>query len=158
MEQVKYYTPEIEELFVGYEWESRIKDQRPKITYQDISVYEWTKRLITLDDFSDHDLAIDRFNIRSDRTEFRTKYLDKEDIEKEGYVYKGEYKNKLEFEKGDVNFYGGQFLNYNLDTKLLIIIKNKGKFDNSGTPTGQYIFEGICKSINEFRKILKWIK
>lgn len=144
----QYYTPEISELFAGYECEVRY------ILYSnsnkdDIIWHNWESIIIFPEIFC-----------QQVEMELRTKYLDKEDIESLGWdnavsknwFYK-DYPNLTTsdneyFINGVFSTYGCYELNYNFETnKLLISNSNR-----------DYIFDGECKSINEFRKIMQWLK
>ena len=143
----KYYTPQLEDLFINYEFEYKI-NKNPEI---------WRKS--NLWDIS----TIDEDCIKSaeyfiSKNEIRTKYLDKEDIESLGYIYETNYGDFLSFEKGNPYYLNGQLLYYNLDNHLLRISINKENYDNQGVPINQVIFDGECKSINELKKILKYLK
>jgi len=138
----KYYVPNLEELHVGYICE--VKNS------SDDEYFDWEDQLIEKSDLM-------YINNWLNWNELRTKYLDVFDLESLGCKYKREYKNNLDFEKGNI-YTNGFFLTYNTETLMLKIQKNKGNFDNSGTPKSECVFEGKVKSINELKLIFKMLE
>ena len=148
----KYYTPDISDLFVGYECEKAILDYsstglapvgwEPYKIGQDAN---WEKGLREMETFI-------LWNTRS----LRTPYLTKEQIESEGWKYEGA-KDYLLFgydvmqgfhnamEKGD----------YVIQGRSLFGSQHLKIFDRSDQEGAHCVFEGFCPSINEFRKICK---
>lgn len=122
----EYYTPKIEDLFVGYECESDNMEKdnfissevKVNTSFPAIEEYYIPKKLI------------------------RTKYLTQEQIEKEGWIYD---ENKDVYSKNDyfLKIYTGYIDNRIMSFKISIF-----------TPISKYYF-GDCPSINEFRKIMK---
>lgn len=144
----KYFTPDISSLHIGYECETR-----------QFTGSNWFKCIIDEEMYYADDDGLYRNNcpLFHIETYFRTPFLTKEQIEKEGFVFKRDYKETFYFEKGNVYKIGGIFLDYNIFSKILKVSINKGKFDNSGTPKTDSCFEGKIKCINEFRNILKYL-
>lgn len=147
----KYYTPSIEDIYVGYECEMKTPDgwkQFAYLHYNDL-------------DFSIIEEDLDMGNLR-------TPYLTKEQIEAEGWrLYSSGidlwFEKKVLTEEFDwsrlCNLYGYKpyklFLNYGLhDHKIHIKCDFTGGQDFSESDT---LFEGLCLSMNEFRKLCKWI-
>jgi hypothetical protein len=136
----KYYTPEISDLRIGYECEANVKlygsvqdDWKPIILKgvgQEIVYY--------------HSLGV-----------YRTPFLTKEQIEKEGWDYKGKtmdiwFEKEGSFEMNSWTAYKAK-LQYGLQDKRLrifVVDIDKTEYD---------CFRGFCKSINEFRTITKWL-
>jgi hypothetical protein len=127
----KYYTPKEEDLHIGYICEYRCV----KISGVGIKEYhDW--KPITIDwGWLTYDEEI----------QFRTKYLDSENIEKEGWESEQYTKNKeicLQYKYKDwhlVYWFG--------ETPYIELTKDE--YDTN--------YQGQCKSINEFRKICKWL-
>ncbi len=128
MEQEKYYTPDISELYVGYEC-------------------EW---LDTRNDWTNLEFKLPN-DISLDDT-YRTKYLDSDDIISLGFQEKRKIINSSVYFKEEVGFPYGLFLVHHPNSTT-ITIDNDGDFDNY-----ECYFKGDCKSINELKKILSWIK
>lgn len=130
----KYYTPDVEDLFIGYECELLSVD-KPWIKgiYPEILTLCPTLRKFK----SDH--------LKLENTFIRTKYLDKEDIESLGWVHHKSITHVLTFDKD----------NY----QLWILENNQIKINQGGRPLWIHTrFKGECKSINELRKIMKLLK
>lgn len=130
----KYYTPDIEDLFVGYECE--------RIYYGD-DEDTWIPHIIGFE----YDWLEIPVNYNK---ALRTPFLTKEQIEKEGWTFKTEYTGlyRLTFEKGN------SWLGYNPENHMMVIIPID--------PVKEFYehhqrYAGSCKSINEFRKITKWL-
>ena len=127
----KYYTPEIEEFCVGFEYE-----------IQDIENAQWGVCICT-PGFGAFDDDID--NLEDDR--IRVKYLDKEDIESLGWIFdKTSNKSQWKFHKNNIMLYyrseskeigfftidpskSDFFMEYSRDNKMIsfLIIKNKSE-------------------------------
>ena len=127
----EYYTPEISELFVGYECQI-IQIGNPKEV--------WLESLI------DNTSKFIRYDYLIKNKALRTKYLDKQDIidlgfttpaytDCEGYEY---YKFLEDFTEVRIVLNG-----YEDYSKITI------KYDLDS------VFEGICKSKNELKKLMK---
>lgn len=135
-----YYTPDMEDIYIGYELE-----QLNQYTNS------WYKR--TIQDFELEE------GIRH-RDKWRVPYLTKEQIEAEGWKFTATSVD-LWFEKeGDVSlgfFVSKYILHYGSkehpkgsnDCRLRVYADDCG--------SDYELFRGECKSINEFRKIIKWI-
>lgn len=124
----KYYTPEISDLFIGYECEINTKD----IT----GVDKWIAYTIG-DEYHEVTMSRAKFGVRSGLT--RTPYLTKEQIEAEGWKYEW-------WEKGTRNWSKGDIVLTTFDGFDRIKINYPGTYQ---------LFDGKCPSINEFRKICK---
>lgn len=136
MSQLKYYTPQPEDLFVGYECEKLLLDFScqgegcPK---------EWEHHVIGYDlDLSD--LREGRHTILVDPRWYRTSYLTPEQILAEGWDEQGN--------KGPYHIENVTFLQEGKPRKILIVISRVDK-------NGHAMYSGLCPSINEFRKICK---
>lgn len=128
----KYFTPAIEDLRVGYEYEV-------KVLGISIENFIWTKAKIQSGDRLDYVANLIKFFAENNHV--RVPYLTKEQIEAEGWEefnYAGPgYRNKE-----------GVGLKYNFETKKLNILKPAGGFKHE-------VFIGTCPSINELRYICK---
>lgn len=150
MQENKYYTPNIEDLFVGYEFQ-----------YRSITTAHWAESAYhTLwYDMTDDSKIDDYFDLEA----IRTKYLDKEDIESEGWTYTTIL---VEDDEEDDHFVDGYAKNmistdgldrwYTLEefsnNRIKIVY---GYYNNSVSQTWKTLFEGKCPSLNELRKVSK---
>ena len=129
-EQNKYYTPEIEDLYKGYEYEWGLRNM-------DDTLDHWQKKIIE----NVHDFA--SIPWRLENGVIRVPYLTKEQIEAE-----------KEWEWSEKN---GWFSNGETD-KWLLNVGSPDKIplwiNMWNDDTGETYF-GYCKSVNEFRKICK---
>ena len=144
----KYFTPDIEDLYVGYECEQLInqvwvKDIFAKGSYlpENIDLLHWA-----------HSCIINK--------NLRVPYLTKEQIENEGFVYRGKVSNATipgePFTKIQLEF---------IKNNILIrfdIISNKVMIDKANIIEGNVnfynvktLYDGECKDINTFRLIQK---
>ncbi len=124
----KYYTPDVSDLFIGYECEY----QRHK--------GEWFCDIIT---------ATDIYNFREHPEKVRTPYLTKEQIEKEGWkeIHWREYIKLVDEAKSlYIHFFNGNRQSED-DEEYMSEFKV-----HNGT---RVMFSGKCPSVNEFRKICK---
>jgi hypothetical protein len=136
LQENKYYTPDIEDIYIGYSCE--LKKQG-----------EW-KNYICLRPNELSNLLHQYLEPRMDGIPVRTPYLSKEQIEAEGWSEEGNYtgtsfyKNnwKLGFKRGTIKKDENTILN----TSTIAIFLNE-----------DIRYVGECKSINEFRKICKWL-
>lgn len=143
----KYFTLDIEDIRVGYECEMRQRDVWEPYIVQDNDC---------LSDFRDMD-------------GIRVSYITKEQIEAEGWEYTGfvhKYKGFIKKEHSD--YWSARYKNavmaYNpIDNTLVINVYDPTKTIDGEKPEYDYpnikrgMFRGECKSINEFRKICKWL-
>ena len=129
----KYYTPDIEEFHVGFEFESRYTlFSRDK---------EWVK--CKLDE--NNTWFTEEWYVDAVPTEFRVKYLDQEDIESLGFTQTKKDINGIEFKRED-----GLFLWWN--SRGIIDI------DTGGNQTDNIsYFKGKLKNKSELKKVLKMI-
>lgn len=158
----KYYTPEIKDLFVGYECEhSTMMASFDATNKRDVLLLNDDD--VKKGELADHELIeYIKFIAEEDYdvSKFiRTMYLTKEQIVSEGWQYKREYSNIFHFELGNVwdGKTKGGFLEYNIQSKILkITLKEVGEYTMDG-PKISIRFNGCCPSINEFRKICKLV-
>lgn len=137
----KYYTPEIEDIKVGYEFERIIDD--------DNSDDVWIKDIIK---FEHGWLELpEDYNER-----IRVPYLTKEQIEAEGWEFKSQLCSDEDCKDFEITY--GKELNE--ITVYFSILQNYNSHiwtwsSKDGTST---LYRGECKSVNEFRTICKWLK
>jgi len=131
----KYYTPSIEEFHVGFEFETSYLEDYDT----------WKKVTLEFDDFG---FYTSTWEVDSNPTEFRVKYLDKEDIESLGFKFD-------QYRSSGFHFYLNNYELHQpyLDTKCILKEIN----------TNQILFNGIIKNKSELIKVLKqteikWIK
>lgn len=132
METNKYYTPQIEEFHVGFEFESNY-----------LKSY-WKKEILDLDTSS---YWYDAYQNDATSSEFRVKLLDREDIEACGWVCKriqGRYNPNFAFKK-DIYYL---YFNEVSETENIIISPN----------TSGDVFKGQIKNISELRRVMKMTK
>ena len=129
MKENKYYTPDISELHIGYEC-------------------EW---LDTRNDWVG--LVIKLTNDISTEDTYRTKYLDSDDIISLGFEEKRKTIDSIIYHKKDFfNFPYGLWLKHKPNSNCIVLDNDECYSDNDT------YFQGLCKSKNELKKILEWIK
>ena len=144
MENKEYYTPDIEDLFVGYECEELVggcwKNNIPKNSVTPFVCEErWKPKKFST-------IISDGYG-KPDFTKLRTPFLSNEDIQKEGWEILKDSEDYFDLYKGSpVIFQCRQYI-LKYSTHFLISIEN------------EYFtkYVGECKSINEFRKLIKWL-
>ncbi len=136
MEDKKYYTPEIDEFCVGFEYEYKHSK----------NINLWTKMSFSFD--------VLRFDLESPlKNEIRVKYLDEQDI------------LDLGFEKLETKPYEKlQFININPDNRDQRIhleddqiTEGFGKYLAIENNCGDFYFKGWLKNKNELIKLLKQV-
>lgn len=147
----KYFTPDIEDIRVGYEyevdmfsngWEKEIFGDSPSWT-------QWYEK--------------DGFTEALSSKRIRTPYLTKEQIEAEGWKLSKYSMLFADFSKEDFqeDYYAYLFtkdnytLVYNTENKILSIVITDPSLGEDSDLGKIPIFRGECKSINEFRTIIK---
>ena len=133
----KYYTPEIEEFHVGFEYEFR---------HDDFKEDGWIK--YSTPEFNPE--REDSFIGKSDLSEYRVKYLDREDIESLEFIFNGNERGKFRFIRGNI------VIIFCPDTYIVqIIIEPIERRFNYVIPRG---FCGTIKNISELKQIIKMLK
>lgn len=134
----KYFIPDIEDLRVGYECEYHSKSQ---LGWIKLMVHDYHFRTKIPKGYT----GISIFNIseylRQDNW-IRTPYLTKEQIEAEGWKI-----------NPDIHM-----LNGNAFKKDEWELEWTGKYIKIWKPNQFGIYKGECKSINEFKTLMKWLK
>jgi hypothetical protein len=134
-----YYTPDLDEFFIGFEYEW--KDENGV----------WNKAVpteITVEGYEEQTYGL------------RVKYLDKEDIESLGFVktkYTSEYRCfQLLFDDRDDEFYELEFYCEDYNNEIWIEKFTQSGIDNNGVDyNSSYIFKGKIKNKSELIKLLK---
>jgi hypothetical protein len=127
----KYFTPDIEDFYVGYELEVNYNFKLNDIFHKEI-----------IDSFEE---LSDIHSRMSGDCVIRVPYLTKEQIEAEGWEH---YVTTI-FKKGN------WLLNYNTDSYKLAIIIDRDLVENHCDFSH---YAGTCKDINTFRKITKLLE
>lgn len=126
----KYYTPEIEEFHVGFEYDTLGKElNESNGRYEDI----WRKSVVD-DDDGDIQNPFDNFNYGIQTQTIRVKHLDREDIES----------FKLDPEKYKIT---KEFNHYHISEKLMITADEN--------PRWSIRFSGTIKNKSELKRLLK---
>ena len=127
----KYYTPTIEEFYVGFGYEA----------FGITDLQDWDYYVFNADDFN-WALFDEKY-----MSSFRVKYLDQSDIESLGWIhdqYAGDGTHVLNFKHND------WFLNFWHNSSNPLVEIGRDEYD-----TG---FFGNCKNISELKRILKQIE
>lgn len=142
----KYYTPSIEEFFVGFECETRVASFEEN--WEKTTIYAefkdgWNSNI--------EDLLI-AYN--DGYLEFRVKYLDAGDIEELGFIYKGKtidiwFEKEGNFDMGTWTSYKCR-LHYGLHDNRLFI-------DMIDINDEISVFRGIVKNKSELKKVLNML-
>lgn len=132
----KYFTPDIEDFHVGYEFQRFI----PRKNATEEECWETIKLPVNY-------LTLDEIDNEIIEKEIRVPYLTKEQIEAEGWI---EDEGLYKLRKNEDLFFT---IDFNTDSYSLII--NSYSKINTTFYSGDHIFKGFCKDINTFRKITK---
>ena len=152
----KYFTPDIEDIRVGYECEIWWCCGEPR---------EWVKTIATLEDEEEYaKLTVSDIAFRIGHGDVRVPYLTKEQIEAEGWTeFITEYRGDIKLENMNYVFFNeksnymlGWFFNRN---QIGLLVKDPAKaLDINGNIINYNDaprYTGECKDINTFRKIIK---
>lgn len=176
--KINYYTPEISELFVGYEFEfhsgtfkgmfindpelQKVSDEAlEKIPLENRKL--WTKETITIDPWVGRDMKSAIQVLQNGQ--MRTKYLGKEDIEGLGFTkidgyshpFLGQTVEAFAKKVGGGGFNdGGRFIIVKYPKSEMIEIHVE--YESSYAEVKEQLFSGKCKSINELRKICQLLE
>lgn len=130
METTKYFTPNIEDIRVGYEgW--YFNSCIDELGVPELNYARWEKTILNKGMVE----TILEYGVR----EFKSAYLTKEQIEAEGWEHKW-------YEKGIHSWVKGELVLTTFDDFQRIKINYE---------TGYQLFDGECKDINTFRYICK---
>lgn len=138
MEEKKYYTPEVEEFHVGFIFEYLYRDKWEESNDFSLSFLR--------DDTDTVSETLDGIK----RSEIRVKYLDKEDIEAEGWVtYGGDPKTFAKISSRGESY----FLHLKPEETKVLIRQEM----NAGFEGLNILFQGVIRNKSELRRILKMI-
>ena len=145
----KYYTPDIEDIHIGYEGLYR-NQCRDIIGNKDLNFDRWDKTVLNKYNVE----TILKYGIN----DFKTAYLTKEQIKNEGWLFleaQGPNTDFIDFiiKKeiiADERYINSLYLEYNLETRDMRIYEDEGDY--------QHYFDGLCKSINELRTIMRLLQ
>lgn len=132
MEKEKYYTPEIEEFCVGFEYEVNLGS-------------DWVRTKLDVN----WKLGGETILKLNDNKPVRVKYLDQEDIESLGWKQITKSKYSRDFDDVSYKIYHNEISN-------ICIIKEFQENDTYETATS--IFNGTIKNKSELKKLLKMLK
>ena len=154
----KYYTPEIEEFHVGFEYE--IKEESGKLDSNKTNYkLEWVKQIFTIEELLEYSFEPqdNYFKIHLEEKQFRVKFLDKQDIESLGFEFDYNYADSPE-----LGFINEVQIKDNLQYMLYYNpITNKCRIErifNCGTGKEDYLFNGMIKNKSELIKLLKQLE
>lgn len=136
----KYYTPTIDEFYVGFECERKEDDI-------------WKPYTITLSSWSSNALWL---MLRDDPSSFRVKYLDEEDIESLGFIKDNDIYKLTRYDFTWTLKFTFKVIK-NIKNKEIIITNTviKKSLINSITQEFSIIFNGEIKNKSELIKLLK---
>ncbi len=163
----KYYTPEISEFYVGFEYEKKSGFMDGTVKSQEqYDTTEWIKETSTVGDSPYIERTLNGRNAEKGLCGIRVKYLDQEDIESLGWhemEADSKYQNCYHLNRKKYTFVGArcglvilihdEFLN-------IIIIKQPNFYrDGTGNFDGYVtiIYKAEIKNKSELKKILKQI-
>lgn len=139
----KYYTPDLEDIHIGYECEIFEKDLYAK--------KEWEKIVADADTLASGCSECYYQDIK--QIKLRTKYLDKQDIESLGWKLNGKlFEITLSNDYETFLYKLKHIKNENVIKITLTYTSSKENFKNS------VCYVGTCSSINELRTIMKLIQ
>lgn len=139
-EENKYFTPDIEDIRVGYEcyW---IKDPSKEIEINNLLLIKFTPKQVAFTLFAPINWERkETDNFRPNLGSYVVPYLTKEQIEKEGWKCFAENKETTVWAASKNGY------SFITDSTLILSIINK---------TNQCLFRGQCKDINTLRYITK---
>ena len=145
----KYYTPEISEFYVGFEFE--IASYGGKMLPGSPTIKEWIQDKLT-SDLYDINYILDIYNEGKQCTDIRVKYLDQSDIEELGF--------KLIFNDIGIEYWKLGNFELRTDVDLGVYIDSDNLYSIFYNPYGkQYncVFSGVIKNKSELKKILQML-
>ena len=148
MEENKYYTPDITEFRVGFEFEVFEHDGSPG------TLADWQEHYIKHPNDNGWIWTWENINKRIKDEEIRVKYLDKSDIESCGF-------KKIGIEQNCDRFFTGRYYLPNTDYKLFFdVLHGKRVYicinEKWGDyPSGKVVFAGNINNISELKILLK---
>lgn len=152
MKSNKYYTPEIEEFYIGFEFEKKEIVSKNSFLEED-----WVNQKCDIQDLFQvlKDYTEDNIFVKED---YRVKYLDQEDIESLGFnnmkrVTVDWYELEKHFEDGWSSYGYWNFIRLLHDRELnrIKIIAYEYRSDNDEN----LLYQGSCKNKSELKKLMK---
>jgi hypothetical protein len=152
----KYYTPKLEEFYVGFEYERKEESGKLDINKTNYKL-EWIPQIFTIEELLTYSFEAEDnyFKIHLEQEQFRVKYLDQEDIESLGFKYTGKTVGLWFKKEGFFDTPGGR---HRLTKYELIYFPNNNELHIEGflgNDSEGKLFEGIIKNKSEFKKLLK---
>lgn len=146
----KYYTPEIEEFYVGFEYEmkERFTDGTVK-TQEEFDNAKWIKSVVDIGDIPNIHRALTGINSQKGISGIRVKYLDREDVKSLGFTDDG-YEFTI-YCKNYPDRYGET--NNKRGVNIKAVFSENGNFLISYYP--ETLFEGTIKNKSELKRLLK---
>lgn len=155
MNEEKYYTPEISDLRVGYEFERCYVTKKGTIWYKYVIKEHYLESDYSNGDYIESE--IEKILIEIKEGEIRTAYLTKGQIEEEGWVKK----HPRLFVINDIRAKSAWFKPFDEEVSAFWVLDQRGKniklsiLKDDGMQFGGYGFYGSCPSVNELRYISK---
>jgi len=153
----KYYQPSLEEFHIGFRYEYKTKDTNDPISHKES--LEWKKHIFNETNLSGGwDGETHLYDVLNNNIEYRTKHLDKIDIEELGW--KEESKNFYKIVDG---YYDkeedGTGTEYRLTVRnnFIFIEFYQIYFGEPSVPYrgADYLFRGTIKNYNELKTLMK---
>ena len=147
----KYYTPEISQFHVGFEYEYM---PRTWNWILDASGKDWIKESFSASCGQDGECELHEIEKSIEENKLRVKYLDREDIESLGWVLKQqglpneEYFGWEKFQKNDYGLFLAENGYVGIDKGHNIITGEESKV----------LFQGTIKNKSELKMVLKMIR
>lgn len=116
----KYYIPNIDEFFIGFEYELKLSfsdgTAKSQEQFDDDIKYPWRKEITDIGDFPYINRSLNGINSRKNRCGIRVKYLDKEDIESFGFNFLYKDDNAVIYKKDNalLTFIEDDFVNIHI--------------------------------------------
>ena len=153
MEENKYYKPEVEEFYLGFEYDEELKEEWSKLIRppKDLPNKWYSLKLNTSHSFSK---IINKIKLEK----IRVKYLDKSDIEELGFKCIKDNNGEYMFQKivSDNLFYE---INYDEDNQETMIEVYMKPFNEDSNKYDSFtLFHGYIKNKSELKMILKMVK
>lgn len=145
----KYYTPNLEEFHIGFEYEFLEQHGSPD--------EQWVKKILTRISDGENDMylgdtfvAIENYDIVYLRNAWRVKYLDIEDLESLGWECLTKSKTKF-------NICTFQFKKYRIDVSFDTHSIEIYEYNAFSSIKYIQIFKGYVKNKSEFKQLMKFL-
>ena len=142
----KYYTPELEEFYVGFEFESKrgAYDGTVK-TKEQFDSEQWQYDFCSEGDFVYIERALTGTNAKNGLCHLRVRYLDREDIESLGFDHDSTVEGESFFIKGNM-----------IDGEIRLVFRPEDMHNvDIESEIGAGDFYGTIKNKSELKKLLK---